>query len=130
MKEEKYKRVYYIIFENIPVYKVWKIFLSNRINHCYAVTAVTKGSSIVINQTEKGLYVDAYRRSSIDIVECCIKKGRKVLRAEVEFRSPNISNKLFSRSCVGICKELLGINKPFMFTPMQLYDYLKRREDV
>lgn len=33
-------------------------------------------------------------------------------------------------TCVGICKKFLGIKKPLLYTPYQLYKYLEKKEKL
>ncbi len=77
----------------------WTRFLHPKINHCYLMT-IDRGRVIVY---EKGITeVKVY---TIDEIES--RQGLFMLN-----------------TCVGHIKQLLGINRPFIWTPYQLYKYI------
>lgn len=71
----------------------------------------------------KGFYEAKHRRIGTFKVFGCLKVEPKSNFKKVTFMS------FGSLSCVTVIKYALGMNKPFIFTPYQLYRYLKKREN-
>lgn len=68
-----------------------------------------------------------YGRLTVDIGHRAIGRDWVVLEAEI---APNTAKNriwwpIMPISCVSFTKRLLGINKPFVLTSKQLYNYLK-----
>ena len=129
MSEKKgYSRIFYIVFENIKNTFWWQFILDKEINHCYAITPVDDNSSIVLQQTlTSGIEITAFKINISDLALNIIKHNKKVIRM---IATQDVNTKLrlrLFRNCVGLCKDLIGLNKPFMVTAKQLYGYLKTR---
>ncbi len=129
MSEKKeYNRIFYIVFENTKNTPWWQLFLDKEINHCYAITPVDDNNSIMLTQTlASGIEITAFRTNISDLALNIIEHNKKVIRM---IATQNINTKLrlrLFRDCVGLCKDLIGLDKPFMVTPKQLYRYLKTR---
>ena len=94
----------------------WTKYLHKEINHCYLMM-LDRGRVIVY---EKGLTeVMVY---TID--EISDKLGNDLL---LKWEAAPTRQGLFMiNTCVGHIKQILGINKPFIWTPYQLFKYLGR----
>ena len=92
----------------------WTRFLHRDINHCYLMT-IDRGRVIVY---EKGITeVKVYTIDEIDD-----KLGNDRL---LRWNTVESEQGLFMlNTCVGHVKQLLGINRPFIWTPYQLYKYI------
>lgn len=92
----------------------WTRFLHPKINHCYLMT-IDRGRVIVY---EKGITeVKVYTIDEIDD-----KLGNDRL---LRWNTVESEQGLFMlNTCVGHVKQLLGINRPFIWTPYQLYKYI------
>lgn len=100
----------YIIFQNSDMNILQ--FLKNGFKHCDILLENGIGieitrSKISYNIVNKNTVFDKLKKDSIIIVEYEIKK--------TEYSIIGV------RTCVGICKEILGIKDFFIFTPYQLY---------
>jgi hypothetical protein len=103
----------YIIFQNSDMKSLG--FLKEGFRHCdillengIGIEITRKGLSF--NITDKNVIFDKLKKNSIIIIEYEIKK--------------NIYSVIGVKTCVGICKDILGIKNFFIFTPYQLYKYL------
>ncbi len=99
--------------------------MDKEINHCYAITPVNDNNSIALQQTLGGIEITAFKTNISDLALNIIKHNKKVIRM---IATQDINTKLrlrLFRDCVGLCKDLIGLNKPFIVTPKQLYRYLK-----
>lgn len=103
----------YVVFENVKGHW-WCRFLSP-INHCFLML-VDNGRYIIMNKTTTGLEV--YTLNDVS----GILKDKYVIKAQ-ENKTGGLIPML--NTCVGITKRYLGINKPFILTPRQLYKYLE-----
>ncbi len=130
MSEKRdYNRIFYIVFENTKNTSWWQFILDKEINHCYAITPVDDNNSIALQHTLGGIEIAAFKTNISDLALNIIKHNKKVIRM---IATQDINTKLrlsLFRNCVGLCKDLIGLNKPFMVTPKQLYRYLKTRGD-
>jgi hypothetical protein len=76
----------------------------------------------VISSSQKGLEVAAYLREDYATPQDFAIKGATILKVDRLEGSGFIG--LCPLNCVEIAKAALGINKPFLFTPHQLYRWL------
>lgn len=88
-------------------------FLHKHVNHCYLCVA-DRGKWLTVEPTQKGLNVHHGED---------LPKGTLYCKVSLN----NINWRPFFPSCVGLVKHMCGINKPFIFTPWQLYNYLRGR---
>lgn len=92
----------------------WSRFLKPGIRHCYVVKPDRDRLLVLCRST---MEYEAYTTKLEDIdkngiiISCKAKPARRWL--------------LCVNTCVGYTKQILGINKPFIWTPYQLYKYLK-----
>ena len=93
----------------------WSPILHPTIRHCYVIKP-ENGKWIVHSKTTKG--VEMYTTDDVtDVVENDI-----IVKAVI--REPR-RGLFMLNTCVGHTKQVLGITKPFIWTPYQLYRYLK-----
>ncbi len=121
MEERKYSREYYVVFVPANNNRWWNGFLNKKICHCFLVTAGASGS-VTINTSVGGIKVQTYKESMENIAISCLQKGYKVLYKKTE--DMNKPRMKFFRSCVGVTKDMLGINNLMIITAKQLYNYL------
>lgn len=63
---------------------------------------------------------------SIELINAPIPKEYVVQRVTARRRDDVTLNPLGLKTCVSMAKAMLGIRKPFILTPLQLYNYVKR----
>jgi hypothetical protein len=103
----------YIIFQNSDL-KVLKC-LKNNFRHCDILLdnnigiEITRNGIDIVN-TDKNVLFDKIKNTGIIIVEYEIIKSNYSI--------------IGLKTCVGICKDILGIKDFFIFTPYQLYKKL------
>jgi hypothetical protein len=105
----------YIVFTNDSGHW-WSRFLHPFIKHCYLMIA-DRGRWLIYGKSMH--YVDLFTidRQPDKIEEVIIVKiDRKTARQSL----------FMLNTCVGHVKQILGINRPFIWTPYQLYKYLEK----
>lgn len=103
----------YIIFQNSDMNVLQ--FLKNGFRHCDILLENGIGIEITRNKI-------SYKIVDINTIFDKIKKDSIII---VEYNIKNTEYSLLGvRTCVGICKEVLGIKDFFIFTPYQLYKKL------
>jgi len=97
----------------------WSWMLHPKIKHCYAVMP-HRGEWYAFSRSTNGIELMLVE-NIYDVVDNDILVKSKV-------RKP--TRGLFMlNTCVGYTKQILGINKPFIWTPYQLYRYLERQNE-
>ncbi len=105
----------YVVFTNDSGHW-WSRFLHPFIRHCYIAIA-DKGKWLIYAKTMH--YVDLFTiDQQPDKIEevIIVKIDRKTTRQSL----------FMLNTCVGHVKQILGINRPFIWTPFQLYKYLEK----
>ena len=99
----------------------WTRFLHKEIQHCFVLKPL--GYNYVVSQktTSKfDLFTVSDKNDILDkpyrLMSCIQKKSPRGL--------------LMLNTCVGHTKQMLGINKPFILTPYQLYKYLRSQNET
>ena len=105
----------YVVFERVK-HRWWNYFLSRDINHCYIVEPYAD-KFIALNKTTHSLEVFLIDDFSVILSECKVIKAHKV-KAKQSLLNLN--------TCVTLTKNYLGVKKPFIFTPYQLYKHLRK----
>ena len=108
----------YIVFEDDSEHW-WSKLLKKGIRHCFLIKPVPN-SYIIYGKSAKSfdLFTVSDQKSIIEgnyIIESYVPKECK--------RSLFMLN-----TCVGAVKQVVGINKPFIWTPYQLYRYLEKQD--
>ena len=120
-----YKRDYYIVFTQAQNKRWWQIFTGN-LSHVILITPCDDKSCMMISPSEGGMEVNYYKKSALMIALEAVGKGstmsHKIVR-EYDMKLPRFK---FFRTCVGIVKDFLGINKWWIITPGQLYNELHK----
>ena len=110
----------YVIFEDDSGhwYSNW---LKKGIRHCYVVVP-SIDCCIVHSRTTANF--DLFNEIDINgiIGPNAIVMGYK--------QKPSARSLFMLNTCVGHTKQLLGINKPFIWTPYQLYKYLRNENEI
>lgn len=118
---EKYARIYYVCFRPAKRVAWWRLFTDE---HIFLITACTKDSCVIIEPSNGGLGIWGHnipaRELAIKIAPDC-NTIIKTLVTEREMVRPQLK---LGRSCVDIAKELLGVDKWWIFTPQQLKEEL------
>lgn len=103
----------YIIFQNSDLNILQ--FLKNGFRHCDII--LENGIAIEITRSKI-----SYGIVNINTIFDKIKKDSIII---IEYNIKNTEYSLLGvRTCVGICKEIIGITDFFIFTPYQLYKKL------
>lgn len=106
----------YVVFTNDEG-NWWSNFLHPKIKHCYVIVP-SQGSWIVHSKTT-GKF-DLFNACNINGI---IEPNSIVIGCK---QRPGSRSLLIINTCVGHTKQLLGINKPFILTPHQLYKHLRK----
>lgn len=105
---------YYVVFE--PAKKRWwNKFLHPRFMHCYIIHP-DNGRWLVQNKTCSDFEVFTIDCASAIISRSIVVKAKRIGKT-TRLIKPN--------SCVEYVKAVLGINKPLILTPYQLYKHLR-----
>ena len=98
----------------------WSRFLHPQIKHCYVVVPSYDGAWIGYSKGADGL--DVMVSDNV----------HDIAGDDLLVRSNAVRGKrgLFMlNTCVGHTKQVLGISKPFIWTPYQLYKYLRKQNE-
>ncbi len=121
----EYKRVVYVVFHTVTKSRWWNWLLHKNINHCYFIIHIRDNVCLMINQTEGGMEMNVYGCSAYDLIESAAKNGAIDILSHVckgsDLGNPKMK---FLRTCVGLCKDAMGISAFRVFTPYQLYKYM------
>jgi hypothetical protein len=93
----------------------WCRFLHQDYGHCYLIKAESE-HWIVYGKTTEGLDLMTLPEFSASI------EGVILIKARVR---DNKRGLFMLNTCVGHVKQAIGIRNPFIFTPFQLYKYLR-----
>lgn len=115
---------YYVVFCDSDI--KWLKCLKPGFRHCFIMRLEYGQLWTVINHGMKGLEVQTYLREDYESPEDYARKGSTVLKVDKE-EQPGRG----WLDCVSVTKSVLGIKKPFIITPYQLYRWLYgRRSDT
>ena len=116
---------YYIVFTESDL-KHWIMkWLHPGIQHVYAIKKSIGGHFwIVINPLNSYTDVNLYSVDEYPHARCIVGDEAVLLpvKSFVDLQKPRYTLCVFN--CVEVVKSLLGIRKPWVFTPFQLYKYL------
>ena len=106
----------YVVFKNDSS-NWWSPFLKKGIRHCY-IAKPSQNRLIICGKSTK-----SYDLYTIDAKNGIIDENFILLR----YKPKQCKRFLFMlNTCVGHTKQILGINKPFIWTPYQLYKYMRK----
>lgn len=124
-----FNKVSYVVFAKSTTAKwYFKHVFDSTISHCFVIEEQPIGDTIVHVKTEH-----LFSHVDISLLFMTIEDIMKLLKDEINYSiikvetSIKTANSLFlfpAIDCVALTKRLLGINKPLLFTPKQLYIYL------
>ena len=120
-----YEREYYAIFTKPDKFRWWQLFTGS-MAHVILITPCEQDSCMMISPSEGGVEVNYYNRSAIALTTEAFKNGADIawkIVKEYDLNKPRVK---FFRTCVGIAKDFLGINKWWIITPAQLYKELTK----
>lgn len=95
--------------------------LKKGFRHCVVVVPVD-GGVFVIDPLSTGISLADVKKPYAEI------KARQYTHVDAKV----VRNKMllpYSFTCVDVVKRILGLNKPFILTPHQLYKYLMRQQE-
>ena len=121
-----YTREYYVIFTKPDKFRWWNIFTGSSLAHVMLITSCGKNVCMMISPSEGGIEVNHYNKAALAITEEALKNGASIAWKtvkEYDLTKPRVK---FFRTCVGIAKDFLGINKWWIITPGQLYRELTK----
>lgn len=104
----------YLAFGKSKVPRWWNIFLKKDFQHCF----------YFVQHGETWLRVDACK----DSITVCIDSPADYIESHKLVKvSPKQANRsiITLSTCVSLCKKAIGIKKPFLWTPYQLYREVK-----
>lgn len=122
----QYERKFYVGFSSIAVKRWWQLFTGKKRQHIYLVTPCNSETCVIIDFSEGGTGIFYNEKPACDVVKECISDGDEVLEYVATKENMKKANLKIIRSCVAVAKDFLGINNPFILTPNQLYNYIKR----
>lgn len=116
---------YYVCFGGNKTHW-WTKFLKKGFYHCFLL-AREKDNWLIVDHVMG--YTDIICLENTDALKVIRDKGYRVVKTQ---QNSVLSNKchifrLFT--CVETIKHILGITTPLIFTPYQLYKYLKNEEN-
>lgn len=111
---------------------LWSRFCDPKFTHCFMIKEQeTYGVNLYIRL--EGLTRSIVYDVSLLPIEDTIEylRGKldhlKILQGEYDGGQPDSFNQLCHLNCVSIVKKALGIDKPLILTPKQLYRHLKAK---
>lgn len=126
MTEFGYFRKFYVGFTAIKEKRWWQVFTGGKRQHIYLITPCTNKSCVIIDFSEGGTAIYYSEHSAKYVAEDCISDGDEVLEYVATKENMKKANLKIIRSCVAVAKDFLGIDNPFILTPNQLYNHIKR----
>jgi len=105
----------YVVFKG-DTGRWWSRLLHTKIRHCFVIEP-SKGKFIVYEKD-----VDKVSIYNVDAINDIIGPT-DITMSYMKEKSPKPLFML--NTCVGHTKQFLGINKPFIWTPYQLYKYMR-----
>lgn len=116
----------WVVFTNQTDLKAVRV-LKEGFRHCF----------ILINDGENWISVDPMANymevsthkvpADFDFASWLSQRGHHIIEAQVA-RNITSCAPIMLFTCVEACKRVLGIHKPFIFTPWQLYQYLFKQQ--
>jgi len=123
-----YQRTFIIVFKQCAVTRWWMHFIDKRFSHCFLITGTAGGGSIIIDPSEGGMAIYECLESADVVAGKAKQKGCYAAAYTVRVNDMSRPHVKFLRTCVGICKDFLGIDKWWIVTPKQLYEEVKQNE--
>jgi hypothetical protein len=121
-----YQRSFYIIFTKLDQWRWWNVFTGKQKAHVILITPCDSKSSMMISPSEGGIEVNYYKESAGNLACDASCKGSAIVHRYVHEYEMIVPRVKFFRTCVGIAKDFLGVNKWWIITPGQLYKELTR----
>lgn len=123
-EDEKYRRVFFVCFRRTNRWRWWHLFAGNKRQHIFLITSCINNNCVMIDMSEGGCGIYAFDEPAETIARNVVERGEEVIRYLVEEESMQAPRIKFFRTCVGMAKDFLGINKWWIITPQQLYKEL------
>ena len=106
----------YVVFERSDTKHLLSPFLDKEINHCFVVVPYID-RLIALNKSTDSL--DVYTVPQMNDI---LQNNRVIKTKPIK----NRNSLIMLDTCVGSVKQYLGINNPFILTPLQLFRSLYR----
>ena len=121
---DSYKRKFYVVFDRKRTHRWWNVFLDDWHYHCFLLTHTTQDGCVEIKVSLGGIRLLHYNQAPEDVALSYLKNGcTEVVECNVDdINTPRIK---LARTCVGVCKDFLGIQCSTVITSKQLYNYLE-----
>ena len=114
-------REYYVVFGKAKIKMPW--WIDRDFQHCYVVRKEYDRIWTVIEDTYNHLCVHPFLVEDYPELRDLVGYDAKVIRTNRVIK--DVKRGMFCVfSCVEVCKAVLGIDKPGILTPKQLYRYL------
>ena len=114
----------YVAFGGRRTY-FWTHFLKKNYNHCFLVVGFGFWWTIIDPVLA---FTDIFSLQSTDIKKVFAEKGYTLVKAKIDYDYKKVLH-LRPLTCVESVKRFLGITNPWIFTPYQLYKYIKKEEE-
>ena len=120
-------RRYWVIFSDAQEPHWWDMYTRPKFRHCFIVMQAGTGT-LQVNYGGRGISVIYGEEPIQEFLGRCHAEGLTICTA---FSCPNdvFRLKLELCTCVSIVKDILGIYSPWMYTPFQLYKYLRKQNE-
>lgn len=115
---------YYVCFGGNKTHW-WTKFLKKGFYHCFLL-AREKDSWLIIDHVMG--YTDIIYLENTDALKTINDKGYTIVKAQSNLVLSNKCHMFRLFTCVETVKHILGITSAWIFTPYQLYKYLKKKE--
>ena len=116
--------LFFVIFQpvntNLPFWLKW---LNKDIGHCLLLIPYTIGNKVYFIRSEICLYEIVTKIIPADALAGGLGKNEKSIKIWIK-SGKQVKYSISLLDCVSFVKKQLGIYKPFVFTPRQLYKYL------
>lgn len=116
-----YTSMFFVCFTNADKWRWWHLVTGCKCAHVFLILPLDNYTAMMISPSEGGIEWNYYNKAAHDLVTEAENKGSKCVNyvvAEENMQKPRLK---FFRTCVGITKDFLGINKWWIITPSQLY---------
>ena len=116
---------YYIVFGASKLDHWIMKFLHKSFQHCYAVKLSPGKTFWIIVDPRRG-FIDVFLEpvSKYPTIQALIGNESTILQVRSHLREEK-RHRICVFNCVEVVKNLIGLDKPFIFTPRQLYKYLE-----
>ena len=117
----KYQRTFVVVFRPAEERRWWANFIDKKYGHCFLATYIDDKQCVVIDPSEGGIGFYVHQVPLIRKIWEYRKNGWETIIYTVVGEDMVRPRMKFFRTCVGICKDFLGVDAWWIITPKQLY---------